>query len=135
MSDLHVVFVILALIAVAFSDEQGLRWFLGRKRTLSPSLVAKMHLAVSVGIGGLLLTGGLMFLDRYDYLLREPVFLIKMCFVGALVVNGFLIGSISRLATEKAYTELDRSERRRVFFSATVSFTGWVGAVICGLLL
>lgn len=89
MSDLHVAFVILALIAVVFSDEQGLRCFLGRKRTLSASLVAKMHLAVSVGIGGLLLTGGLMFLDRYDYLLREPVFMIKMCFVGALVINGF----------------------------------------------
>jgi hypothetical protein len=76
-----------------------------------------------------------MFIDRSSYLLSQTAFLVKMCFVAALVINGFLIGSVSRLASEKAFAELSSSERRRVFVSGAVSTIGWIGAVACGIIL
>lgn len=135
MTELHLAFVVLSLLIVLYSDEQGLRWFLGRKETLSKKKVHLLHLVVSIGLGGILLTGGLMFLDRADYLLRQPVFIVKMLFVGALVINAFFIEAISRLATEKSFASLTTKERTVVFASGAVSIIGWAGALITGLIL
>lgn len=135
MTEFHVASVILSLLVVLYSDEQGLLWFLGKKKTLSAKRIQILHVLVSIGLGGILLTGGLMFLDRSDYLLQEPIFIVKMLFVLALVVNAFFIESISKLATQKAFVELTTTERRRVLISGAVSVIGWIGAGVCGLLL
>lgn len=135
MSEFHVVFVVLSILVVVYSDEQGLEWFLGKKEVLKKKTVELLHVLVSVGLAGILITGGLMFLDRSEYLLQQPLFLVKMGFVLALVINAFFIGSISHLATEKSYANLTPGERRRVLLSGTVSIVGWVGAGVCGLLL
>jgi cation transport ATPase len=131
----HITAVVLTLLAVLYADEQGLQWFLGRTRVLSQKSVEVVHTLVSVGIAVIILTGGLMFIDRSSYLLSQATFLAKMCFVGALVLNGFFIGSISKLASEKAFAELTPGERMKVLVSGGVSIVGWVGAVTCGLLL
>lgn len=135
MSEFHVAFVILSFLAVLYSDEQGLRWMLGKKERLAHGRVKVLHYLVSAGLAGVILTGGLMFLDRAEYLLSQPVFIVKMIFVLALVVNGLLIGSLSRIASEKSFAELTRSERARVLLSGGVSVAGWIGALICGLIL
>lgn len=135
MSEFHVIFVVLSILIVLYSDEQGLMWMLGKKQTLPKKRVEVLHALVSIGLGGILLTGGLMFLDRAEYLLSQPVFIAKMIFVAALVVNAFFIGSISRIATEKPYARLSTAERYRVLISGAVSVTGWIGAGVCGLLL
>ncbi len=135
MPVLHLTAVALTLGAVLYSDHQGFRWFVGRVETLPQKRVALLHTLVSVGIALILLTGGTMFLDRSTYLLSQPIFLIKMCFVGALVVNAFFIGSISRLASEKAFAELTPSERTKALVSGGVSLIGWAGAIACGVTL
>ena len=135
MAEFHVVFVALTILVVLYSDEQGLVWLLGKKKTLSKKVVDTLHALVSIGLGGILLTGGLMFLDRADYLLAQPIFIAKMVFVAALVINAFFVGMLSRLATEKSYASLNTKERFRVFLSGGVSIFGWVGAAICGLIL
>lgn len=135
MSELHVVSVVLTLLIVVYSDEQALMWLLGRKQMLSKKRVDLLHILVSLGLGGILLTGGVMFIDRADYLLSQPVFIVKMIFVGALVINAFFIGAISDIACNKPFASLTTSERWRVFMSGAISILGWGGALICGLLL
>lgn len=135
MIELHVAFVIGTLIVVVISDGQGVLWLFGIKKILSAKFVDILHKVVSVGIGGLLLTGGLMFLEQYDYLLQNIAFLSKMALVFALIVNAFCIGSIAKLATSKPFAALTLSERVSVLSSGALSMMGWVGAVILGLLL
>ena len=135
MSEFHVAFVVLTLLIVVFADEQGLLWFLGKKQILSKRRVDLLHVLVTLGLGGILTTGGLMFIDRSEYLLQQPVFITKMVFVLTLVINAAFSGSISRLATEKSFKELSGAERTQVFVSGAVSIAGWIGAGVCGLLL
>lgn len=131
----HATAVLLTLLAVLYADERGLRWVRGRAHVLAPRKVATLHALVGVGLALILLTGGLMFVDRSSYLLSQTTFLVKMGFVGALVVNAFFIGSISKLASEKAFVELTSNERRKVFLSGAISSLGWLGAIMCGLTL
>ena len=135
MTALHVTLVILTGLIVLYSDEQGFMWLFGKKQILPHRQVMLQHVLVSVGLAGILLTGGLMFVDRASYLLHDPVFLAKMVFVLALVINGFFVGRISDLATTKAYKNLSGPERMKVLVSGAVSVLGWVGAGILGLIL
>ncbi|KND51201.1 MAG: hypothetical protein ABA06_02735 [Parcubacteria bacterium C7867-001] len=135
MAALHVFSVIGAAIAVVLADEQGIEWFLGKKRTLEERSVRWSHIFVSIGLAAALLTGGLMFIDRAEYLIHNPAFLLKMDFVLALVVNGFFIERISSLATKYSFSELTREEKTKALVSGAVSMAGWVGAALLGLLL
>lgn len=135
MVSAHLVFVLLSLGAVLYSDHAGLSWIRGKKETLNPTLVERLHLLVSVGLAGVLLTGGLMFIDRAEYLLSQPVFLAKMGFVAALVINGFFIGQISRIASEQPFRLTTPAQRRSIFISGAVSALGWLGALILGFIL
>jgi cation transport ATPase len=135
MPTLHLSAVVITFLVVLYADEQGLQWFRGRVRTLASRKVAVLHVLVSIGIALILLTGALMFIDRAEYLLSQTVFLVKMCFVGALIINGFFIGSLSRLASEKAFAELTPAECTKVLISGSVSLVGWLGAITCGLIL
>ncbi len=135
MAEFHVLFVVVSVLAVIYSDEQGLMWFLGKKTVLAKKKIDLLHTIVSLSLGGILLTGGLMFLDRASYLLAEPIFIAKMIFVGVLVLNAFFIESISRMAIEKSYMSLSRPEKNRVLLSGTASIIGWLGACLFGLML
>lgn len=135
MTGIHVLFVIISLITVVIADEHALMWMLGKKQTLPAKRVEIFHVVTSLGIAGLLLTGGLMFMDRASYLLSDTTFLVKMGFVGALVINGFFIGAFSKVATTRTFASLSTKERLPLLISGAVSGIGWVGAVICGALL
>lgn len=135
MTAIHLALVIATLLVVAYSDEQGLLWFLGKKQHLDAALVERLHLIVTLGLAGVVTTGGLLFIDRADYLLSNPVFIVKMVLVAALIVNGYFIGKTSALASTLPYAGLDSRQRRTVLVGAGISGIGWVGALICGLLL
>lgn len=135
MTTIHLTLVIITGLAVLLSDEQAFLWMLGKKDVLAPRFVDVMHIVVSIGLSGIIATGGIMFLSRSTYLLHEPVFLTKMVFVGALIINGFFIDRLSITATQKPFRTLSSSERFPLLLSGAVSFSGWMGAGICGLLL
>jgi len=131
---IHVLLIISTGIAVLYSDEQGFEWFRGVQKTLNKKKLDVLHIVVSLGLSGIILTGGLMLIEAPGYL-EDPTFLAKMAFVGALVINGLLIGSLTRLATKHPFIELTVSQKRMLLISGAVSVAGWVGAVTCGLLL
>lgn len=135
MTEIHVFFVIVTLFFVVISDGSGFLWLLGVRKTLPAKFIHVMHIIVSVGIGGLLLSGGLMFIERFEYLLQDVVFLAKMALVGALLVNAFYIETLAGLAVTKSFKELTLMERISVLSSGALSVIGWIGALVCGLLL
>jgi len=134
MITLHLSLVILTGLCVLYSDEQAFAWVLGKKNVLSPRLVDILHVVVSIGLSGIIATGGILFLSR-SFLLHDPVFLTKMVFVGALIVNGFFIDRLSVTATERPFAQLSKKERMPLLISGAVSVLGWAGAGLCGLLL
>lgn len=135
MTAIHLLLVIITILAVLYSDEQGLLWLMGKRELLDAKRVELLHIIVSIGLAGVLLTGGLLFIDRAFVLLTEPAFLVKMVFVLALVINGFFIGVISEVATHTPFKMLSKKRRAQMLLSGFISGAGWTGAAICGLLL
>jgi hypothetical protein len=135
MVEVHLTLVVLTAFAVLYSDHEALAWFRGKKEVLSKKKIETLHVIVSLGLAGIITTGGLMFIDRASYLLQNPTFIAKMCFVLALIVNAFFIGRLGTRATEKAYNNLPTKERLPLLISGAVSGIGWVGAITLGFLL
>ena len=135
MTLFHVGAIVLTVLFVLYADEQGVQWLLGKKKTLDKRRIEILHAIVGVGISLVILTGGLIAIPRLEYLLTNTTFLIKMCFVGVLVINAFFIGTLARTASEKSFRELPQKERIPVLLSGALSGMGWVGALVCGILL
>jgi hypothetical protein len=135
MVTIHLTLVITTMLAVLYADEQGFMWLLGKKETLSLRALEVVHAVTGIGLSLIILTGGLMFLDRSSYLLSNTFFIVKMTLVLALVINSFVIGRFANVASERPFAALTVKERRRLFISGGVSMACWVGAIICGLLL
>jgi len=135
MSDIHVFILFSTLAVVAFADLQGLRWVLGKVAILHARMMHVVHWLVYAGLGGMILTGVSMFSRDSEYLLGNPVFLAKMVFVGALVVNSFLIGAHISIASEKPFAELSKGEKIKLIVSGAVSGFCWLGAMLLGFSL
>lgn len=135
MITLHLFLIVLTLLLVVYSDISAAPWLLRKKETLSKAHVRTVHLLVTYGLALIILTGGIMFVQRSEALLANTLFLKKMFFVLALVINGYLIGTISKLATEKSFSALTKSEKAQVIVAAAVSTSCWIGAVVFGFLL
>lgn len=131
----HIIALILTSLAVLYTDEKALQWVRGKKETLPVTFIHRAHILVSIGLASIIATGGLMFLSRVDSLLHTQVFLVKMVFVGTLVINGFFINRLAVTATERPFASLSSREKFPLFISGAVSVIAWVGAIICGLLL
>lgn len=135
MSEIHELILFMTLAVVAFADLQGLRWVLGFVPTLSARIVRVLHFVVYLGLGGMVMTGLTMFSQDSEYLLSNPIFLVKMVFVTALVVNSFLIGSHIKVASEKPFASLSSGEKTKLVVSGIVSGMCWVGAMLLGFSL
>lgn len=134
MVTIHIALIIIAGLTVLYSDEQGLEWFRGTQKTLSKKRLSLLHSIVSLGLAGIILTGGLVLINEPEFL-ADPAFIAKMAFVTALTINGLFIGSLTEIATQKEFANVSRSKKRLLIVSGAISAIGWVGAIICGLLL
>jgi hypothetical protein len=134
MVTLHIICIIITGLGVLYADEQALFWMIGKKNTLPQGHIDVLHIWVSIGLSAVIATGGLLFLKR-QYLLHDTTFLTKMVFVAALVINGFFIDKLSTTVTNRPFRELSSRERFPLLVSGAVSFCGWAGAGLCGLLL
>lgn len=126
---LHILILIITAWTIFHADHLGFKWIRGNVRVLDEKLVRTYHRRIWIGLIGMIVTGVLMFLPMREYLLGRWQFLLKAFFVVALLANGFVIGSIQKLATRKAYSELTTHEKTPLFISGAVSSIGWAGAV------
>lgn len=131
---IHLLAIASTLFIVLYADLHVLPWFLGKKKTVSKKHIAVTHTLVSIGLALIITSGALMAFSRLESLLVNKIFIVKMVFVSALVVNSFFIGRISKLAEEKSFRDLTAGQRWMVLVSAGVSVLSWLGALVAGFL-
>ncbi len=124
---------VIALIALA--DKEAFAWVRGKKQVLDKSLLHNIHVLTWMALLTLTITGAILFYPRWDYLLTQPLFLIKLLFVAVLFVNAILIGRLMEAATHRPFAELRWSEKLQLLASGGISFMAWLGALVLGLIL
>lgn len=130
--DIHVATLSVLALVIVYSDINALLYLLGKKSVLSEKMVRIEHRVVWSGLALMILSGGAMFLPGWQYYIHEPAFLVKMTFVGALIINGFLIGKIASQASVAPFKELEPAVQKRMLISGAVSTLAWVGAATIG---
>lgn len=128
----HLLFLGMAIVAIAVADKKALAWMRGEVETVPAKSLNLAHYTVWVGLGGLIVTGAMMAYPMIDYLIKDPAFLIKMLFVGILITNGFLISSLTEIAHNRSFASLTLRERLPLFFSGAVSTLSWTSAILIG---
>lgn len=132
---LHVTILILTLLVVVLADEEAFQWITGRKETLDRERMATYHRLTWVGLIGMILSGLALLLPRLSYLAHEPLFIIKMLFVGILVTNAVLIGRLAPLTSTRTFASLTSDERLPLLISGAISTLSWAAVVAIGFYL
>ena len=132
----HLAILSVTLVGIILADHDGYLWIRGKKATLNRGRIALYHRWVGVGLLGMIISGLFLFWPMREYLLTQnPKFVMKMMFVVMLVINSFAIGSLSRTATEKAFSSLTPREKAPFLVSGALSGLCWIGAILLGFLL
>lgn len=117
------------------ADHLGFLWIRGTLKTLDKKRVQTLHRNTWIGLGGMIITGVLLFIPMKDYLLMRPQFLLKMAFVFTLLVNGMIIGHLQKVSTTVEYSSLSLSQKVPLYISGAVSTIAWLGAAISALFI
>jgi Na+-transporting NADH:ubiquinone oxidoreductase subunit NqrD len=132
---IHIASIFLAVAILLLADIQAFSWIHGKKQTLHPSSLKVLHYSMWVALLLLIVTGTLMFLPQYHYLLSKPLFVIKLLFVGMLVTNAVLIGNLMHVAIEKTFASLSKEEKLSLYASGAISTFAWFCVISIGLYL
>ena len=131
----HMLSLIFSGCVIVVADHDGFLWFRGKKETLNASRVELLHQLTWIGLTLLVVTGFFLFYPARNFLLKNPVFAIKMIFVALLIGNGFIIGKLSRVAKTKSFVSLQKGEKAKLLISGAISATSWIGATIAAFFL
>lgn len=134
MVTIHVLAVLFSLIVVLIADKGAMAWMRGKEQLMSARRVRLLHALTWTGLGVLIVSGSLIAYPMLGYLLSQPLFIMKMLFVGVLVVNAILIGKLSAYAVREPFSQLTHHDRMRLITSGAVSSFSWVAIVIIALL-
>lgn len=133
MEEVHLAILLLTALVIVYADHLGFRYFRGTVRVLDAGRITLLHRIVWVGLLSMILTGVSLAYDRIDYLLSQPVFLLKMGFVLVLIINAGFISALSRLASTVPFSELGARQKTALLVSGALSTISWVGAATIGL--
>jgi len=132
---LHLGILLITFLVILYTDFNALLWLLGKKEKLSEPLFKKLHIAVSLGLAGMIITGIIQLLPLREWLFTNQLFGLKMFFVGVLVINSFLVGRHMKLACNNSFNELSNIEKRTLAMSGLVSTASWIGAFVVAKIL
>ncbi len=133
MEEIHLFTLATVALIIAYSDVQAFLYLIGRKPLLAKERVHLEHKAVWTGLMIMIATGAILLVDEGTSLLTDSVFLLKMFFVGALILNARSIGQLLPWASEKPFAELPHAIRIQMVVSGAISSGAWLGAAIIGL--
>ena len=132
---LHIGSLCLAGVGILYADTSALGWLLGKHATIDKRAVFVSHWIVTLGLAGLLLTGSYLFWPMRNYLITSPLFLTKIAFVIALVINSFIIERLILIAEIRPFRTLTLTKQIEFFVSGAVSTASWAGAFILALVI
>lgn len=135
MTLVHVLSIGFVIAVITMADKEALAWMRGKKSVLDRRSLHNLHVMTWVGLLALIASGVTLFWDRKEYLLTQPLFIMKMLFVAVLVVNGILIGRLMNIALEKPFADLSPKKKVELFASGMISSLSWIGAFILGIIL
>lgn len=131
--EVHLGIFVATMIAIVWADHGALAYMRGTKPTLNATRIQRLHWGIGAGVLGMILTGALMVYPSWSFYASDPVFQLKMAFVGVLVINGMFIGTLMHVATQAPFAQLSSSQKTKLFMSGGASATGWIGAFIIGM--
>lgn len=131
----HIGALFLALAGMAYADSLAWSWMRHKKETLDLAHLRRAHTLVAVALGLMVLSGAYLAYPMLDYLLRQPLFYLKMAFVATLIANSFAIGALMHLPSRQTFRSLTSAQKRPLFVSGALSLTCWAGAVLAALFL
>lgn len=131
IESLHLLILLITAIGIILADHQGFAYLRGKKPALDPKTIKRLHIWVSLGLLGMILSGIILLIDEID-VLEEPAFYVKLIMVLALVLNGILIGQLNKLATTTSFASLSLKKKAILIASGGLSATCWFGAAIVG---
>jgi hypothetical protein len=128
---LHLLSLVFVAIVIIIADHDGYRYFRGKKALLEAVKVKRLHQLAWVGLGAMIATG-IGLIVKEPEVLTEGSFWVKMFMVGALIVNGLVIGQLSRVSSVTPFASLSAWQKRALFVSAGVSTACWLGSALIG---
>lgn len=133
LQTLHVGILIVAAVVILFADHEAFGYLSGRTPLLDRRRTMVLHHVVWVLLAGMIATGLSMAVPVWDYLWPEPLFRLKLAFVGVLILNSLVINALMSHAFETPFRELSRARQLLLFASGAASTIGWLGAAGVGL--
>lgn len=127
---IHLVSFVWNVLVVVLADVLGLLWMLGVRKALHTRLMHALHWSVWAGLAVSITSGIVLFTEASSYLLSQPAFWVKVTFVGALVVNSFVISHHLHAATSLPFRDVTPRTKRGMLISAGVSIVSWITVAI-----
>lgn len=132
---IHLLVLAFTVWQIIFADHLGLKWVRGRTKVLDYNVVHKYHRRILLGLVLMITTGAILFFPQKDQLLMKPQFIVKMCFVIALIINSFAIGVLQKVAATRTFAALSFKEKLPLFVTGLISTLSWIGATAGGFFL
>ena len=132
---IHLASLAVAAVGILIADHAGFSWIRGKVQTLSSQTLHRLHNTVSYALVGLILSGLYLFWPEREYLLHQPVFLLKLAFIAVLVINSLAIDRLMLVATKVPFSALSGKGTVALLISGAISTTCWVGAGISALVV
>ncbi|MBM3261527.1 hypothetical protein FJY93_03855 [Candidatus Kaiserbacteria bacterium] len=135
MKTIHLAILLCTAVVMLIADGHGWRWMRGTVATLDRRAVRMLHYLMWTGLSLMIATGLILFSRAPSYYLGRPAFLMKMCVVAILVVNGILIGRLQGIALERPFASLSSKEKLPLMASGAISTAAWIAAPLIGYFL
>jgi NhaP-type Na+/H+ or K+/H+ antiporter len=132
---IHLGSLAIAGCGVLVADKVGFAWMSGKTKKLAPRTLHILHEVVSYALVGLIASGLYLFWPMREYLLHQNLFLLKLGFVAALVINSIVIDRLMIVAAKVPFASVSTKGKIVLFLSGALSFICWVGAGLSALLL
>lgn len=127
---LHILTVLLLIGTIIYADHLALAWIRGKKETLPPVKMTRIHHGVYLGLGSMMATGFLLFWPSREFLLSETAFQIKMGLLLVLMMNSVFIGKLMRVATTQNFSSLHQKKKIIFILSGGISAFCWIGIIL-----
>ncbi len=128
---LHLLSLAFVAVVIIIADHDGYLYMRGKKAVLDATKVKRLHQLAWVGLGAMIVSGvGLIAKD--PDVLADSGFVVKMLMVAALIVNGVVIGQLSKVASVTPFVSLSTKQKLALLASGGVSISCWIGATLIG---